>query len=126
MNAYTIGKYTRLVEQALREKHPEWDSWQVNYAAKAVIHKFTTQEAKRMIVARVSNGPYTLVVVGRDYESIIQAAETWVKEKTGKSFTPTYYTDLEAIAEPGVVGVLSEKAAAATGVLPTASEATAQ
>lgn len=71
-----------------------------------------------MIVARVKNGPYTMVVVGTSYEEIIEIAEGWVKEKTGQLYTPTYYTDLSAIAEPGVVGVLSEKAATATGVLP--------
>lgn len=70
-----------------------------------------------MIVARVSNGPYTLCVVGTTYEEIVKAAEDFVTERTGRTFTPTYYTDLEAIAEPGVVGVLSEKADAATGVL---------
>lgn len=61
------------------------------------------------IAARVTNGPYTMLVVGDSYEEIIQSAESWVEEHEGRPFTPTYYTDLTSVLWQGVVGVLDEE-----------------
>lgn len=60
-----------------------------------------------MIVARVVNGPYRMIVVGDSYEDIIAKAEEYVYKETGKHFTPTYYMDL-SVCFPEGGGVVSE------------------
>ena len=61
------------------------------------------------IVARVANGPYTLLVTGDTYEQILADAEAWVEEREGQRFTPTYYTALTSVLWRGVVGTLDEE-----------------
>lgn len=44
ISTYTLSKYQRLVEQALRVRHPVWSDAMVKAAAHAVISKFTTDK----------------------------------------------------------------------------------
>ena len=60
-----------------------------------------------MIVARVTNGPYRMIVVGNSYEDIIEKAEEYVYKATGKHFTSTYYMDL-SVCFPEGGGVVDE------------------
>lgn len=65
--------------------------------------------ARQNIVARVANGPYTLLVTGDSYEQILESAEAWVEGREGRRFTPTYYTALTSVLWRGVVGTIDEE-----------------
>jgi hypothetical protein len=66
------------------------------------------------IIARVANGPYTLLVAADDYEHALELAQDWVFLETGQRYTPTYYTDLTSLAFRGVVGTIDEENGAGT------------
>lgn len=60
------------------------------------------RKSHQRIVARVQNGPYSVIVVGDTYEAILEMAEALVEERTGRRWTPSYYTDLSS-CYPGVI-----------------------
>ncbi len=70
--------------------------------------------ARQNIVARVANGPYTLLVTGDSYEQILESAEAWVEGREGRRFTPTYYTALTSVLWRGVVGTIDEEEGVST------------
>ena len=65
-------------------------------AAVRRVDQLARKSAGDRIVARVTNGGYSIIVVGDSYEEIIEMAESWVEEQTGHRWTPTGYTDLSS------------------------------